>query len=228
MADSLVERDSVWSIAPVTVGIEKFTPLEEELLVLKSELEARLKKESRKRYGELMHSQVLEQLAGFAVRSWKGGNYEDRAKWNKLERRFKRAKRQSITGFNIVTCVSFRLHLTDNSRRKLYYDKEGEGDGFQLYYGKRPSKKQLEEGYEPMEVEAKTHEKLLEEILVLLRRRGVYSDIRKGIYSNIGVAIEFDANTIGKSSYPTARVVVFLGAKRLQRIRKPAQTRVDS
>lgn len=218
--DSLVRKDSLCSIEKRIPSSDNVAPFQENMEEAQRCLASEIKGICSTRYGELSESQVLKQMSRFAVCAWKGSNYSDQSKWKELDRRFKRAKRQAVSGFNVIHCISFRVNLSKTASKRVYFDKELGTNDFNLFKGKKLTKKEVEEGKVPIEVPILTQAELIEECILKLKRRGVYGDLRQGVYSTIGISFQLDERTLFRNTKPTVRVVVFLGAKRLQRLRR--------
>jgi hypothetical protein len=52
-----------------------------------------------------------------------------------------------------------------------------------------------------------------------MRSRGIFSDVKSGYYSFVGIKIEVDSKSLYKNRIPTARMVVVLGARRMRAVR---------
>lgn len=168
---------------------------------------------------QLNFSKMLQQMSGFACESWKGSNYKDKDKWSKLDKQFRRAKRRTTAGFTVVKCISFRINLTESKQEKVYYDEEN-GDGkFNLFYGIRLTKKEIDEGKIAQPVSQVSLKDLQKQLQKNIKSRKIYADLRKGVYSSIGISVVLDKRTVEKNTLPTARVVLFLGSKRLQQLK---------
>ena len=217
-SDSLISID--YSM-PINVNESGFhlAPNESSMDELSIVCANKLKKLCSTKYNELRYSKMLQQMANFASLSWKGSGYSNQKKWASLEKRFKRIKRRTITGFNIVKCISFRIPLTESKSKQVYFDNEDSTSEFHLFYGKKLTKKEIEEGKTPVSVVELSRNELEKKFISHLKRNGVYNDICKGVYSSIGISIKIDENTLKKNTLPTARVVLFLGSKRLQRLK---------
>ncbi len=218
--DSLVKVDTY---SPIGLGSGSFVnlPYQSSMDELSIELASVLNQMSNKKFGSVCLSEVLQQMAFFASKSWKGSSFANKKKWTKLEKRFKRAKRHSTTGFSLLKCVSFRMDLTESKSDQVYFDTEIATSPFNLYYGKKMSKKEQEKGDKvPEPVLEYSFENLKMQFLKNLRSQNVLNDIKGGVYSSIGLSIVLDEKSIGRNNtFPTARVVIFFGAKRLQRIK---------
>ena len=85
--------------------------------------------------------------------------------------------------------VSFRVSLVDNHGKKFYYDRLGSGGGLNLYTGKKPKTKQEREEAEEIPLTFFTEEELVETFITQVRRKHLYSDLRKGYYACAGVSV---------------------------------------
>lgn len=218
---TLKAMDSTYSIgiAGVSTGeYDFFDKGGEELeLIFLSEL----RKIAREHPEPLMISHSLSTLAKLATESWKGEQYSDLKKWGKLSKYFSRAARRSTSPFNLMKTVSFRITLVNNHGRKFYYDGNGEEGQLNLYLGRKKSFKAKDEEEEPERTPLIffTGEELLTAFERKIHRDAVWSDLKHGVYSYVGLSVEIDENTLNRKKLPTARIVVLLGARRLQKLR---------
>ena len=181
-----------------------------------------LKNKSRSNPDELQKSSTLNTLADIATDAWKGSHYSSAKKWKKLSKHFRRAASVSTSPFNIMREVSFRIKLVDNHGRRFFYDKKGPEGELNLYSGTVRDKKKAEEeeGTEeltPLSFHDET--KLIKEFERQVKRKGLISDLRKGHFAYVGLSVELDERTLGRSRIPTARVVVLFGARRMRRVK---------
>lgn len=217
--DSLISVDAYTDINTSINSSFELYPSDESMNDLSELFATQIWQFTSKRYSELQYSEMLSQMSVFATESWRGSNYESKKKWSKLDKRFRRAKRNTTAGFTVVKCVSFRINLTETKGKRVYCD-EMDGDGrFNLFYGRRISEQEKEEGKVPIPVKVLNIEQLNRKLIRALKSQKVYNDLHKGVYSSLGISVVLDKKTVGKNTFPTARVVVLLGAKRLQRIK---------
>jgi len=180
-----------------------------------------LKSSSQLKNDELLKSHTLSTLAKLATDVWKGSQYSKDKKWKELSKYFKRAAHRSTSNFNFMKEVSFRISLIDNFGKKFYYDKKGSLANHHLYSGEKPKNNNEEdENYiEPVPLEYFSEVILVEKFMIEIKRKGLMLDLKKGLYSYIGLSVEIDENTLYKNRIPTMRVVLLLGARRLQRVK---------
>lgn len=189
---------------------------------LRSKLTGLLYDIANTRRTPMYESHILMQLSEAAITAWRGTQYEDRQRWRRLEKYFDRTRHTTITSFNLIQTASFRIDLMDHQGEAYYYDRKGPEGSLNLYQGKRPQTKEEKEET-PVPVPFMTEEQLEEQMIKYLKRRRLYRPLKRGIYSYVGVQVRVDERSLYKSKIPTARVVIFLGAKRLKdvKIRDP-------
>lgn len=174
---------------------------------------------ARKRPDELEGSKTLMILSELAVKFWKGSVYSDKKKWGKLSKHFKRASNRTVSKFNILKEISFRIPLVNDRNSKFYYDPKGSGGGLNLYFGRKPKNQREREEINQVPLPLYTESELLDLFITEVKRKGVYSDLKKGLYAYVGLHLEVDQNSLYKNRVPTARVVLICGARRLRNIR---------
>jgi len=181
-----------------------------------------LKSNSKLKDEALMKSATLSTLSQLATEVWKGAHYKKEKKWKKLSKYFKRAASRSVSGFNFMKEVSFRISLIDNYGKKFYYDKDGTIVQHNLYSGKKPIKNDdyNDEDYiEPKPLSYFSEKVLVEKFLKEVKRKGMKLDLKRGLYSFVGLSVVIDENTLYRNRIPTIRIVVIFGARRLKDVK---------
>jgi hypothetical protein len=181
-----------------------------------------LKSISRNRPDELKTSKTLSTLARLATKAWRGSQYADRKKWGRIAKHFRRAFERTTSKFNYTKQVSFRVKLVQNNNRSFYCDKKVGISETDLYKGNKPrnlTKAEKEELPDPTPLAYMTELEILDQFIDQLKRKRILSDLKRGRYAFVGLNIQVDKNTLSKNKIPTARVVLVLGARRLQNIR---------
>lgn len=222
-AKELIEAtDSIYDIEDVTNSKDEYNFLSEGMEPLNAICLSELKSISRNRPDELKTSKTLSTLAQLATKAWRGSHYSDGKKWAGIAKHFRRAFERSTSKFNYTKQISFRIELIQNDNKRFYYDKKPGISDVHLYKGKKPrnlSKKKKEELPDPTPLRYMTETELLNQFVSQLKRQQLISDVKRGKYAYVGLHIQLDDNTLNKNRIPTARVVLVLGARRLQKIR---------
>lgn len=198
---------------------EQFNFLVKESTVMDEICLSVILREHKKGKSNLQKSLTLSKFAEAATEAWKGSHYAEKDKWINLNKYFKRAKVNLPTNFNLIESVSFRIDLMSTTKKLWYYDRKGDKGDLNLYEGRKPRNKEEEELNEKIPVPVCTELEIEKQLLDELSRRGIVRKLNKGVYSFVGVSIKVDENTLFRSKLPTARVVVFLGARRLQNLK---------
>lgn len=176
------------------------------------------------RHDTLQESRILDELSAYAVHRWSGNAYVKRKSMRRIRRRLYRVFYASNCRFGMLSVFSFSVPLVE-APRHFYYDKKDESGGFNLYKGKRKPRPTNEEP----EPEVKPLRLLTEqEITILIERRlkriSCEKELKSGLISYVGYAVIPDRRTFFHNrKTPKVRVVVLLGSKRLQMIRKRTQ-----
>lgn len=213
----LHSTDNISSISEVRAGTEQFNFFTENLHALRELYYAEISLSSRREKYKIQHSEILEKLSEAATKAWKGSQYADKDKWNALKKHFKRAKLKMTTNFNLFETYSFTIPLTNAKGRKFHYRRNTPKGEQYLFFGKRKVVKNEETESEPLPFF--TQAELIEKLMDKLNRNGSAAKIRKGIYRFVGISIELNERSLYKNAIPTARVVVFFGANRMQQVR---------
>jgi len=167
----------------------------------------------------LLISKTLTSLSKASIQAWKGSQFEDKKKWTGLNKHFKRAKLHLTTNFNLFESYSFRIELLNSNHQKNYYfDRSTPKNSVYLFKGKRPRTKEEKE-MEKIPLNFFSSKELCDQVMNQLKKNGSLNRLKVGTYCFVGLSIEVDQNSLYKNRVPTARVVVFFGAKRLQKLK---------
>lgn len=182
---------------------------------LEQKLLSRLKKEGRACKDDVRQSKTLSIMAHLAINTWKGDYFSSADKWFKLNRYFNRVSRMNEKPFHEINSTSCRIKLVNNRGKKFFYfnDKNAPND-INLFFGKKPTKREIDEGFVLEKLPLYTDEQLLEQIIKELRRSKMFRQLKRGNFSYIGLKIEIDEKSLYKNQLPTARIVVIAGARR--------------
>ncbi|MDX2361043.1 MAG: hypothetical protein QNK23_09570 [Crocinitomicaceae bacterium] len=210
----------------VTYPIDESRPIDEEydfLVEGMDDLEnlflSAVKKSSKNRPDELEQSQTLSSLSSLATQYWRGSQYANTKKWTKLSILIKQAARRSTCHFSIIKSLSFRITLVNNHGRRFYHDRKGPEGQLNLYMGNRPSVLENEEDIELEPVTFHHEDYLVAEFLRKIRKKSMLSELRRGVYAYVGISVQIDEKTLNRKKLPTARIVILLGARRLQKLK---------
>lgn len=210
--------DTSYEVNQASISDSEYDFTSEGIEPLTSKVLSFLHKKANTKKTPFQQSEVLTRMAASATKAWYGSQYTDRSKWKRLEKYIRRSKHTVTTNFNILTSLSFRINLMHVPRNDFYYDRKGPEGELNLYLGQRPKTEEEKEA-EPVPVPFLTEKAILKRIERELSRKGALRAIKKGIYSYVGISIVVDQKSLYKERMPTARVVIFLGAKRLQRLK---------
>jgi len=207
--------DSVFVINTKSPEDTPYDFLEDSAAVLRELFMAELLDVSRNRPDTLKESENLTRMANLATKYWKGSQYSDKRKWNKLDKYFRQAGNMTSFNFNLMEKVSFRVPLVDAQGKSFYYDPKGNAGGLNLYKGKSPKTK--EERENQIALSNFTQEEL---VAIFIQRidRKMLSNLKKGNISFVGMSLELDENTLHRTKIPTVRVVLIFGAKRFRSV----------
>ncbi len=223
LADSLLSvKDTSLTIEESSPGADEYDVLNDDGCQLESIFQYALHDLTRERKEPIQKSTVLSQLAAAATKSWRGSQYADKKKWSKLNKYFKRALRKSTAGFGVTRQISFRMELVDNPRKDFYHDRSGPEGQLNLYEGSIPRTEE-EQDREQVPLAAFTQSDLMDEFVRELKKKGLYREVIRGVYSFTGVSAQIDERTLFRKKIPTARVVVILGARRLRMVKVRAK-----
>lgn len=219
--ETISGKDTVHEISITHASTDRFDVLSRDNEQLEALFIGTLCKRSPSRK-RLMESAALKSLSLIAVEVWKGDHYTDHRKWSKLNKYFNRVLRHSTGRFNMIKTYSFRVKLVDNRGRLFHYDRRvSEGELNLFFGGKRKKPKRIDDESEDERVplESFTEEEILSAFMRRMRKKSMLSYIRKGVFEYAGLSVEVDERSLFRNRIPTARVVVFLGARRLKRVR---------
>lgn len=173
------------------------------------------------RHDTLKQSAILTDLAGYAIHRWSGSYYKSPKSMKRIRRRINRVFNASHSPFGMISVLSFSVPLVEHAGH-FYHDVKGTAGGFNLYKGRRkpkPTKENPEPETEPLRL--LTEVEVAKLIQKQLNRNVEYKELTRGIISYAGLAVIPDKRTFFRAGKtPQVRVVVLLGAKRLQMIRR--------
>lgn len=213
----MLTRDSFSNIESNTPSLSEFDFRSSSCTILKNQLISSIYSLTQNKTQPIRQSKMLNAFAEATTLAWKGSHYSDKKKWAGLSNHFRRAGNKIQTGFNHIQTFSCRVNLMNSGGKKFYYDRSGTKGELNLYLGERPKTKEEKEA-EKIPVSFCTEAQINEQIMHYLARQGIIRKLKKGIYTYVGISIEVDEKSLYKNKIPTARVVVFLGARRLQKI----------
>jgi len=216
---ALEATDETDTIIPNQVTEDEYDFRSEGLGNLEALLISELERISRDKIDHLKTSKTLNTLAAVATSAWKGSQYGNHQKWKKLNKYFRRASNQCTSSFNMIRAISFRIPLINNKGKKFYYDRKGPDGELNLFFGNAPKTKEEREEMEQIPLGYHTEKYLIEKCMHYMRKRSIYKDVKRGLYSYVGLKIEVDTRTIYKNKIPTARVVIVVGARRLAKVK---------
>lgn len=200
---------------PVNVLEDSTTAVEN---ILKSLMQSDFKSV---RHDTLQESLVLDELACYAIHRWNENAYAKQQDMRRIQRRLYRVFYASNCRFGMLSVFSFTVPLVQ-APPHFYYDRKGEDGGFNLYKGKRkprPTKEEPEPTVTPLKL--LTEQELAAAIERKLRKVACSKELKSGRVSYAGYAVIPDRSTFFHSRRtPRVRVVILLGSKRLQLIRK--------
>ena len=139
-----------------------------------------------------------------------------------LNREVRRLKRSIITRFGIIHIYSFHIPIMDKNKGNYFYDRKGPDGEPNLYKGnKKRLKKNLEkeEELEYVALDGLALDKINELILKQFSKKKLLNSLKKNLYSFVGIDVQINRKTLKKEMIPEVRVVLFLGARRLQGIK---------
>jgi hypothetical protein len=212
----LHSSDVIKHIDAIEPSAELFDFMNEDFSSIKQLMYAEIGRLSKKQQFKIQHSEILERLSIASTKAWKGSQYANKKKWSSLNKHFKRAKIKLTTNFNLFKSYSFTIPLINSKGKKFYFDRNAPKGTPYLFFGKQ--KPRNEEDGDPEPLPFYTKEELMKLFMNNLYQNGSAKNIRKGNYRFVGVSIELNEQSVNKKLIPTARVVVFYGANRLQRV----------
>lgn len=208
-------QDSVMEISHLTASnsfhdfqAHGFKTIEDQLLWY-------LNRKGRVCKDEIKQSKTLQIMAEISIVSWRGTQYSDSKKWAKLNRYFKRVSRLNRKQFHEILSSSCRIELVNRKGKKFFYLRDEDNpEGLNLYFGEKPSNKELEEGVDLEPLPLFTEKELIDQIEKKIKTSKMFRHLRRGNLSFLGLKIELDERTLYKNKIPTARVVILAGARR--------------
>ncbi len=171
------------------------------------------------RRNQLKYSRVLQHLAVITLTSWKDRHFKERKKLRRIRKALARTMHQIRSHFGILQAYSFEVPVVNHNKHHYFYDRKGSSGGLNLYKGSKDDRKS--EDFEYVPLDPLTDTQILELVRAQLKRRKIYRDLQRGLYSYLGVFSQTDSRTLYRNKIPKVRIVIFLGARRLQGIRKP-------
>lgn len=177
----------------------------------------------RKKYASTFKtSENLNRMAEVCNTLLNKTKYENKKSWRKLQKYLHRSFRGINSDFSIIKATAFRIPLIKVNGR-YHYDKKDDETDLHLFTGKKEtlSKKEEEEG---KTLKRKPLEPITELELIKLLKRRIYKSLKKkhisnGTFSRIGIHVELDDRTINRKKIPTLKVVIIIGAKKLQGVK---------
>lgn len=164
-------------------------------------------------------SENLNRIAEVCNTILSKSKFENKTSWTNLQKYLHRSFRGINCDFSIIQATAFRVPLI-KVHGKYYYDKSDIDTDLHLFKGKKKTltKKEIEEG---KTIEPKPLEPINEIELAKLYKKKIYKGLKKkhlarGTFTRIGVHILLDEKTINRKKIPTLKVIVIIGAKKLQ------------
>lgn len=178
-----------------------------------------LSKLNTNRSDTLMKSMALTNLSkfcstnGLSLFSSRFKTRESKAK------RIRQILHHSKKTYGLVSVHTFTVPLVKQKRR-FFYDKNGPDGGFNLYKDRKPTKKEVEEGYEYVPLEQYTYEEMSDLLSRKLRISNISKEFQRRRTCAFGYHFFINQKTVGRKKIPELRCIVILGHKRLPKQRK--------
>ncbi len=172
-------------------------------------------------------SMTLNRMAHTCGKFFSENKFSKSKKTYSLNREVRRLKRSIITRFGIIHIYSFHIPLLNKNSGKYFYDRKGPDGEPNLYKGnKKRMKKNLQkdEELEYVALDGLEFDKINELILKQFSKKKLMSSLKKNLYSFVGIDVQINRKTLKKEMIPEVRIVLFLGARRLQGINLPKPT----
>lgn len=167
-------------------------------------------------------SYTLQRMAHTCSKFFKDKKFAKKEKIGRLNREVQRLQRPIHTRFGIIHVISFSIPLFESNNGKYFYDKNGPSGAPNLYKGdKNKLLKELEEGEELdyIPLDGLTKDRVNELILKRLSNKRCLAQLKKSFYSFVGIDVAINMRSLDKKQIPELRVVLFLGARRLQALK---------
>jgi hypothetical protein len=134
-------------------------------------------------------------------------------------KRIKQILHNSKKTYGLVSVHTFAIPLLKKKRR-FFYDKNGPDGEFNLYKGNKPTKTELEEGYEYIQLEQYTYEEMSNLLSKKIRASSISKEFQRKRTCAFGYHFFINPRTVGRKKMPELRCIVILGHKRMPKQRK--------
>lgn len=167
---------------------------------------------SHDKRSNLKHSSLLTSLSFEASKYLPESKFKERKKKWKLQRSTDRIMRHLSCPFGIVEFYSFTIDLVNDNGGRYFFDRKGDSD-LKLFKGSKKHYKEIED-YEPLKM--LSYNDISTKIQKDLKRKNILKNIENKTYSYVGIHVRKLEKTFNRNKIPQARIVIYLGARRLQ------------
>lgn len=182
---------------------------------------------SKKLRPALTQDSILNQMAHSAIKFVARKTYKDRQKWRKEKRSFEYALKLSASKYRMLEAYRYQIDLLDYiAGGRFYFDRRIQTSSLNLYAG-RPVKikdPEHEDYVEPVPLEPKTEQAVVDLLLKKLESRGAWRDILSRKYYRIGVATKLEVKSMNRSKRPFIYVIILIAGKQNVLLKKKDYT----
>jgi len=216
----LSKTDSIFMSDLVKPTASELNTFQDSVATLNTIVDYAIQSKSKRKKDVIQCSSVLMELAALTNDHYSKLPKASATKWKSIKKQLYRSLLGSKCKFGMISIYSFNIPLI-NENGAFYYDEEGPDDEFNVYKGKTKIKP-TEENPDPEIVPLRYYSEEELHKLILRKLSGVNcsNELKKGRCSYYGYSVSFDKRTLGRNKIPQAQVVVILGTKRLELLKK--------
>jgi len=216
----LSKTDSIFASDLVKPNASELNTFQDSVTTLNTLVDYAIQSKSKRKKDLIQCSAILMELSALTNVHYSKLPKASATRWRSIKKQLYRSLLGSKCKFGMISIYSFNIPLIDEDGAH-YYDKDGPTGEFNLYKGKTKVKP-TEENPDPEIVPLSyyTEEALHKLILRKLAGAKCTNELRKGKCAYYGYTVSFDKRTLGRNKVPQAQVVVILGTKRLELLKK--------
>ena len=216
----LSKTDSIFMSDFVKPNASELNTYQDSVTTLNTLVDYSIQSKSKRKKDPIQCSTVLMELSALTNEHYSKLPKASATKWKSIKKQLYRSLLGSKCKFGMISIYSFNIPML-LEKGDFYYDKDGPTGEFNLYKGKTKIKP-TEENPDPEIVPLTYYTEEALHKLILRKLAGVNcsNELKKGRCSYYGYSVSFDKRTLGRNKIPQAQVVVIIGTKRLELLKK--------
>jgi hypothetical protein len=140
----------------------------------------------------------------------------------RVNRPMKKAAKKLNYNNGLINAIIYQVEVVDiRPKEDYFYYAEGDSPPVNLYYGLKPTKKQVEEGYVFTPVKMYTYNQFVKKFFKQYVLHNYYRSLGDKAMRQIGCRCYVIEQTLNKHALPSANFMLITGAPRLELLPKP-------